>query len=53
MNREGIRTMVAEGVGVVTSSYAFAKTVEELKTAVDNDIGYPCFMMRMLLCIQK
>lgn len=44
MNREGIRTMAAEEVGVLTSSYAFAETYVELKTAVDNDIGYPCFI---------
>ncbi|MCK5829954.1 MAG: formate-dependent phosphoribosylglycinamide formyltransferase [Methylococcales bacterium] len=44
MNREGIRTMAAEEVGVLTSSYAFAETYAELKTAVDNGIGYPCFI---------
>jgi len=44
MNREGIRTMAVEEVGVATSSYAFAETFEELKTAVDNGIGYPCFI---------
>lgn len=44
MNREGIRTMAAEEVGVPTSSYAFAETFEELKAAVDGGIGYPCFV---------
>ncbi len=44
MNREGIRTMAAEQVGVPTSSYAFAETYKELKAAVDNGIGYPCFI---------
>ncbi len=44
MNREGIRTMAAEEVGVATSSYAFAETYEQLKSAVDNAIGYPCFI---------
>ncbi|HHA18887.1 MAG TPA: formate-dependent phosphoribosylglycinamide formyltransferase, partial [Methylophaga sp.] len=44
MNREGIRTMAAEEVGVATSSYAFAETFEELKIAVDDGIGYPCFI---------
>ncbi len=44
MNREGIRTMAAEEVGVPTSSYAFAETFTELKTAVDAGIGYPCFV---------
>ena len=44
MNREGIRTMAAEEVGVPTSSYAFAETYTELKAAVDSHIGYPCFI---------
>ena len=44
MNREGIRTMAAEELGVATSSYAFAQTFEKLKTAVDKSIGYPCFI---------
>ena len=44
MNREGIRTMAAEEVGVPTSSYAFAETYAELKAAVDSGIGYPCFV---------
>jgi len=44
MNREGIRSMAAEEVGVPTSSYAFAETYEQLKAAVDSSIGYPCFI---------
>ncbi len=44
MNREGIRTMAAEEAGVQTSSYAFAETYAELKSAVENEIGYPCFI---------
>ncbi len=44
MNREGIRTLAAEDVGVPTSKYAFATSFSELKTAVDNSIGYPCFI---------
>jgi phosphoribosylglycinamide formyltransferase 2 len=44
MNREGIRGMAAEEVGVPTSSYAFAESYTELKNAVDNGIGYPCFI---------
>ncbi len=44
MNREGIRSMAAEEVGVPTSSYAFAETYAELKAAVDNGIAYPCFI---------
>ena len=44
MNREGIRSMAVEEAGVQTSSYAFAETYAELKTAVDEGIGYPCFI---------
>lgn len=44
MNREGIRSMAAEELGVLTSSYAFAETYAELKAAVDEGIGYPCFI---------
>ncbi len=44
MNREGIRTMAAEEVGVPTSSYAFAESYQQLKAAVDQSIGYPCFV---------
>ena len=44
MNREGIRTLVAEQLGIPTSGYAFAQSFEELKAAVDNGIGYPCFI---------
>lgn len=44
MNREGIRTLVAETLGLPTSAYAFAESYEELKAAVDSGIGYPCFI---------
>lgn len=44
MNREGIRTLVAEKLKLPTSDYAFAESFEELKAAVDNGIGYPCFI---------
>lgn len=44
MNREGIRTLAAEQVGVPTSSYAFAESFDELKQAVDSFVGYPCFI---------
>jgi phosphoribosylglycinamide formyltransferase 2 len=44
MNREGIRTLAAERLGLPTSQYAFATCFEELKTAVKNGIGYPCFV---------
>jgi phosphoribosylglycinamide formyltransferase 2 len=44
MNREGIRQLAAEQLALPTSSYAFAETFEQLKTAVDAGIGYPCFI---------
>lgn len=44
MNREGIRTLVAEQLGIPTSKYAFAESFAELTAAVDNGIGYPCFI---------
>lgn len=44
MNREGIRTLAAEKLKLPVSDYAFAENFEELQTAVDNKIGYPCFV---------
>ena len=44
MNREGIRTLVAEQLKIPTSNYAFAQSFEELQVAVDGGIGYPCFI---------
>ena len=44
MNREGIRTLVAQQLKLPTSDYAFAQSFEELQAAVDAGIGYPCFI---------
>ena len=44
MNREGIRCLAAEELGLATSKYAFANSLEELQTAIDNGIGYPCIV---------
>ncbi len=44
MNREGIRTLAAEQLGIPTSQYAFAETFQALEAAVDAGIGYPCFI---------
>lgn len=41
MNREGIRRLAAEELGLKTGPYAFAATEEEFRAAV-ADIGYPC-----------
>jgi phosphoribosylglycinamide formyltransferase 2 len=43
MNREGIRRLAAEELGLPTSRYAFADTLEELRAAADM-IGYPCIV---------
>ena len=41
MNREGIRRLAAEELGLPTSAYRFAETEEEFKAAV-SEIGIPC-----------
>ncbi len=41
MNREGIRRLAAEELGIPTSRYEFAQTEEEFKAAVGR-IGFPC-----------
>ena len=44
MNREGIRRLAAEELGLATSPYKFADTQAELQAAIDNGIGYPCIV---------
>ena len=44
MNREGIRRLVAEELGLPTSPYAFAGSLAELQAAIDAGIGYPCLV---------
>ena len=44
MNREGIRRLAAETLGLPTSPYAFADSLEALRTAIDAGIGYPCII---------
>jgi phosphoribosylglycinamide formyltransferase 2 len=43
MNREGIRRLAAEELGLPTSKYRFAETLEELRAAA-REIGFPCFV---------
>ena len=43
MNREGIRRLAAEELGLPTSAYRFANTLESFRAACD-DIGYPNFV---------
>ena len=42
MNREGIRRLAAEELGLHTSPYRFADSLAELQAAIDAGIGYPC-----------
>ena len=44
MNREGIRRLAAEELGLPTSKYAFAESVAEVQQAIDEGIGYPCII---------
>ncbi|WP_042272233.1 formate-dependent phosphoribosylglycinamide formyltransferase [Paraburkholderia heleia] len=41
MNREGIRRLAAEELGLATSPYAFADSLDELKAGAAK-VGYPC-----------
>ncbi|MFS8978984.1 formate-dependent phosphoribosylglycinamide formyltransferase [Cupriavidus necator] len=42
MDREGIRRLAAESLGLPTSPYKFCDSLEELQAAIDGGIGYPC-----------
>ena len=44
MNREGIRRLAAEELGLPTSPYAFASSAEEMRAAIEGGIGFPCFI---------
>ena len=44
MNREGIRRLAAETLGLPTSPYKFADSLDELRAAIDGGIGYPCIV---------
>ena len=41
MNREGIRRLAAEELGLPTSPYAFADSLDEVRAATER-IGFPC-----------
>lgn len=43
MNREGIRRLANQELGLTTSKYVFAATFEEFEKGV-NEIGLPCFV---------
>lgn len=44
MNREGIRRLAAETLGLPTSAYAFASSEAELAKAAKEVTGFPCFI---------
>ena len=48
MNREGIRRLAAETLGLPTSPYRFCDSLAELQAAIDDvpgrGIGYPCIV---------
>jgi phosphoribosylglycinamide formyltransferase 2 len=44
MNREGIRRLAAQELGLPTSAYAFASSEAELARAAAEVTGFPCFV---------
>jgi len=44
MNREGIRRLAAEELGLPPSPYQFAASLAALQAAIDGGIGYPCIV---------
>ena len=44
MDREGIRRLAAETLGLPTSPYVFCDSLAELQAAIDSKTGYPCIV---------
>jgi len=44
MNREGIRRLASEKLGIQTSLYEFAESIEELTQAINTKVGFPCII---------
>src|SRR5690554_5126229 len=44
MDREGIRRLAAESLGLPTSPYPYCDSLDELRAAIDGGIGYPCIV---------
>lgn len=44
MDREGIRRLAAETLGLPTSPYRFCDSLDELRAAIEGGIGYPCMV---------
>ncbi|MEB1809329.1 MAG: formate-dependent phosphoribosylglycinamide formyltransferase [Bacillaceae bacterium] len=52
MDREGIRRLASEELGLPTAKYAFANTLSELEAAV-AEIGTPCVIKPIMSCSGK
>ncbi len=48
MNREGIRRLAAQTLQLPTSPYVFADSLNELRNAIDERIGYPCIVQPVM-----
>lgn len=48
MDREGIRRLAAETLGLPTSPYQFCNSLAELQAAIDGGIGYPCVVKPLM-----
>ena len=44
MNREGIRKLASEELGLPTSNYGFARSCKDLKNLILEEINFPCFV---------
>ena len=44
MNREGIRKLASEELGLPTSNYGFARSYRDLKKLILEKINFPCFV---------
>ncbi len=48
MDREGIRRLAAETLGLPTSPYQFCDSLAELQAAIDGGVGYPCVVKPLM-----
>ncbi|WP_078325110.1 formate-dependent phosphoribosylglycinamide formyltransferase [Mycobacteroides salmoniphilum] len=48
MDREGIRRLAAEALGLPTSPYQFCDSLADLQAAIDGGVGYPCVVKPLM-----
>jgi phosphoribosylglycinamide formyltransferase 2 len=48
MDREGIRRLAAETLGLPTSPYRFCDSLDQLHEAIEGGIGYPCVIKTVM-----